>query len=85
MKKEDEENDEEEEESRRWAPRGGGQEYKQETVPGHPASGLLSPFAVFWPDFFVLLFSLLSPFRGPLSFLLPPRTPPLADCARYSN
>lgn len=35
-----------------------------------------SPF--FWPDFFVLL--LLG-----LFFLLPLRTPPSADCARYSN
>lgn len=49
IKKEDEENDEEEEEEERAGggpPEAGGQEYKQETVPGHPASSLLSLFAV---------------------------------------
>lgn len=72
IKKEDEENDEEEEErAEDGPPEAGGQEYKQETVPGHPASSLLSLFGV-------LLARLLRP--------LPPSPWPLLPLAStYSS
>lgn len=55
---------------------GGRREYKQETVPGHPDSRLLSPFAILWPVssillflFFFLLLILLFLFFFPTLFL----------------
>lgn len=75
--KEEEEGEEEEEEERAGGrppgAKGGRQEYKQETVPGHPASSLLS--------LFVVLLGLLFPSFSPAST----RTSPPAGCARYSN
>ena len=40
---------------------GGRREYKQETVPGHPDSRLLSPFAILWPVSSILLFLFFFP------------------------
>lgn len=52
---------------RRRARRGGGREYKQETVPGHPASRFLSPSAILWPISSVLLSSSSSFFSSSTS------------------
>ena len=73
-------NEEEEEKRRRRGervakegPKGGGREYKQETVPGHPASRFLSPFAILWPIFLLFLLFFFFFFFLPLTlhFFLP--------------